>query len=263
MEKHPVIGLNMSIDLIDKYEKFGILVPVSYVDAVTGAGGIPVCIPPYTDISLFKQLVALLDGVLLIGGDDYRPEHYGGHPQPACELMPERRDRFDLALATWILEETSLPVLGVCGGHQLISIAMGGCLIQDIRTEWPCASGEQPLPHSGSEREDDQKDSFRHSVHQAPDSLISQITSVPPHETLQTNSFHHQTIDPKRVGRWLCATAWSSDGVIEAVEPAHDSPWAGSGRFVLGVQWHPERLHHEAPHGNIFRAFVEAARNWS
>ena len=263
MKKHPIIGLNMSIDLIDKYEKFGILVPVSYVDAVTGAGGIPVCIPPYTDISLFKQLVPLLDGVLLIGGDDYWPEHYGGHPQPASELMPERRDRFDLALARVILDETSLPVLGICGGHQLISIARGGFLIQDIGTEWQSVSGKQPISHAGSERTGDLKGEFRHTVHQAPGSLTSEITRVSPYEVLQTNSFHHQAVDPERIGRWLCATAWSSDGVIEAIEPIHDSPWARRGRFVLGVQWHPERIHDEAPHGNIFRAFVEAARNRS
>lgn len=263
MKNQPVIGLNMSIDLIDKYEKYGILVPVSYVDAVTGVGGAPICIPPYTEISLINHLIPLLDGVLFIGGDDYRPKHYGGHPQPACELMPVRRDRFDLALATWILEETSLPVLGICGGHQLISIAMGGSLIQDIRTEWRSACDKQPLPHSGNERTDDQKGGFRHAVHQAPGSLISQITHVPFHEALQTNSFHHQAIDPQRVGRCLRATAWSSDGVVEAIEPANDSPWAFAGRFILGIQWHPERMQNEEPHRNIFRAFVEAARNRS
>jgi len=126
MKKNPVIGLNMSMDIIDKYERCGFLVPVSYVDAVAGAGGTPVCIPPWTDMTLCAQILPLVQGFIFIGGDDYRPECYGGHEQPEQELMPERRDRFDLALARWILHKTELPVLGVCGGHQLISIAQGG-----------------------------------------------------------------------------------------------------------------------------------------
>ncbi|MCX5856199.1 MAG: gamma-glutamyl-gamma-aminobutyrate hydrolase family protein, partial [Deltaproteobacteria bacterium] len=164
MMRHPIIGLNMSMDLIDKYEKFDFLVPVSYVDAVAMAGGIPLCVPPYGDMAMFQQILPFLDGFVFIGGDDYRPDHYGGHPQPDEELMPERRDRFDLALAKWILEETSLPVLGVCGGHQLISIAQGGVLIQDIRTEWKTPGNEQPLAHSGRERNDEEKGHFLHPV---------------------------------------------------------------------------------------------------
>jgi putative glutamine amidotransferase len=254
---HPIIGLNMSMDFIDKYEKFNFLIPVSYVDAVNGAGGVPVCIPPCLDTSMLKQVMTLLDGVIFIGGDDYRPEHYGGRPQPADELMPERRDRFDLALAKWILEETSLPVLGVCGGHQLISIALGGALIQDIYSEWQAPFGVQTLQHSGRERKGRQKGNFRHPVRREEGSLVELVTQD---GELQTNSFHHQAVHPAKIGRNLCATAWSFDGVIEAIEPAADSPWAQSGRFVLGVQWHPERMQDEAPHRNIFRALVEAAQ---
>jgi len=260
MKNHPVIGLNMSMDIIDKYEKFGMLVPVSYVDAVTGAGGVPVCIPPCTDTSMFKQVLPLLDGVLLIGGDDYRPEHYGGHPQPANELMPERRDRFDLELAKWILEETSLPVLGVCGGHQLISIALGGALVQDIRTEWQAPAGTRTLKHSRRERAGRQKGSFRHPVRREPGSLVERATKMTLDEILQTNSFHHQAVHPEKIGRYLRATSWSSDEVIEAIEPSADSPWAHTGRFVLGVQWHPERMQDETPHRNIFVALIQAAQ---
>lgn len=260
MKRKPIIGLNMSIDLIDKYEKFGMLVPVSYVDAVTGAGGTPVCFPPYTDISMFKQVLPLLGGVLFIGGDDYRPEHYGGHLQPARELMPARRDRFDLEMAKFVLEETSLPVLGVCGGHQLIAIALGGALIQDIQSEWQAPSGAKVLKHSRKERTGKHRSGFRHPVRREPGSLVERVTQVPPGEILQTNSFHHQAVHPGKVGSHLCATAWSSDGIIEAIEPAPDSPWAKSGRFVLGVQWHPEQMQDDTSHRNIFLALTEAAQ---
>ena len=260
MLRHPVIGLNMSMDLIDKYEKFDFLVPVSYVDAVIGAGGMPICIPPYPDIGMLDRFTSILDGFLFIGGDDYLPEHYGGYPQPESELMPERRDRFDLMLAKWILQETAMPVLGVCGGHQLISIAEGGALVQDIRMEWNASAGEQPLLHSGRERNDNDKNQFRHPVSQEKDSLIARVTKASPDDALMTNSFHHQAVHPRSVGHSLRPTAWSTDGVIEAIEPSNDSPWAQSGRFVLGVQWHPERMLDEEPHRNIFRALIEAAR---
>jgi putative glutamine amidotransferase len=260
MLKHPVIGLNMSMDLIDKYEKFDFLVPVGYVDAVIGAGGIPICIPPYPNIEMIQRFLPILDGFVLIGGDDYRPEHYGGHPQPENELMPERRDRFDLMLAKWILHETAMPVLGVCGGHQLISIAQGGALVQDIRTEWKDPTGKPPLLHSGRERNDGEKNEYRHAVRQEKNSLIAQVTKIASDEDLMTNSYHHQAVHPQRVGNSLRPSAWAADGVIEAIEPAEESPWARSGRFVLGIQWHPERTQDEDPHKNIFCALIEAAR---
>lgn len=260
MVKHPVIGLNMSMDLIDKYEKFGYLVPVSYADAIAGAGGVPLCIPPYEDIKALNLVLSLLDGFVFIGGDDYLPENYGGHPQPENELMPMRRDRFDLELARKILQKTALPVLGICGGHQLISIAQGGALVQDIRTEWNSPSGELLLPHAKRDRIGDEKINFRHAVRQKPDSLIARVTETELDGMLMTNSFHHQAVHPHRVGLYLCPSAWTADGVIEAIEPSVDSPWVRTGRFILGIQWHPERMQDEELHRNIFRALVKAAQ---
>ena len=260
MISRPIIGFNMSIDLIDKYEKYGLLVPISYVDAVAGAGGVPLCLPPGDDFTMIKQVLQLVDGVVLIGGDDYWPEHFGGHPQPEDELMPERRNRFDLEFAKLALNETPLPVLGVCGGHQLISIAQGGALIQDIRTEWDCPSGCAPIPHSRRERSDEEGPNFRHPVHLEAGTLVARTVRIPASHVLMTNSSHHQAVHPQKLGRYLRASAWSPDGIIEAIEPSLDSPWCYSGRFILGVQWHPEQMQDEEPHRNIFRALVEAIR---
>jgi putative glutamine amidotransferase len=77
---------------------------------------------------------------------------------------------------------------------------------------------------------------------------------------LMVNSTHHQAVNPERLGRFLRASAWSPDGVIEAIEPSEDSPWTRSGRFVLGVQWHPERMQDDEPQRNIFRALIRAAQ---
>jgi len=260
MAKRPIIGLNMSLDKVDKYEKYGLLVPLGYVDSVVGAGGIPLCLPPYPDLTMVRGIMPTLDGVLFIGGDDYRPEHYGGRPQPDDELIPERRDCFDLALAKLVLQKTELPVLGICGGHQLISIAQDGALVQDIRTEWNCPAGCVPLPHSRKERNDEEGKAFRHPVRLDKDSLIEQVMQIQPGVSLMTNSTHHQSVRPTSIGRDLRASAWTEDGVIEAIEPSTESPWARLGRFVLGVQWHPEQMQDETPHRNIFRAFIEAAQ---
>lgn len=292
--EQPVIGLNMSLQDGGPEGSDKVQIALDYLDAVAAAGGIPLCIPPYTDHGKIRRILPFLQGFLFIGGADYQPDHYGGHPQPEEELVHPRRDRFDIAMARIILEETDLPVLGICGGCQLLAIARGGALIQDIGKEWIPPEGVLTLPHSRQDREKqeaiaeaerrrvgnmagkrpatvrvDEKEAktdmgketpfSRHPVRFAPHSLAAQATGTPPGSMLATNSFHHQSIHPDRIGKYLIASAWSSDGIIEAIERAPDSPWAASNRFVLGLQWHPERMQDEAPHRQPFLALVKAA----
>ncbi|HAJ27373.1 MAG TPA: hypothetical protein DCG53_09060 [Syntrophus sp. (in: bacteria)] len=259
----PFIGLNMSIPPPSGDAPGEAVAPLAYIDAIAGADGIPICIPPYQDYRQLREIITFLNGFIFIGGADYRPEHYGGHPQPEEELMHPRRDHFDIALARFILEETDLPVLGICGGCQLLTIARGGALIQDIGTECTAADGDAPLPHSRQDREKQGKEAplFRHPVRFTPHSLAARATGTPPGAMLATNSFHHQAIHPDRLGKYLIASAWSADGIIEAIEPAPGSPWAASGRFVLGLQWHPERMQDEAAHRQPFLDLVQAAAN--
>jgi putative glutamine amidotransferase len=139
------------------------------------------------------------------------------------------------------------------------ALTVGGALVQDIRTEWNFPSEYPPLPHAKKERNEKQNEKFRHAVRLEEGSLVGRVVQIPPGDLLTANSTHHQSVHPGRVGAHLRASAWSPDGVIEAIEPSPDSPWARSGRFVLGVQWHPEQMQNEAPHRNIFRALIEAA----
>lgn len=259
MKKRPRIGLNMSVTKSDAGD-ICLTEPAYYVDAVCRAHGVPVCLPSFNNFNLTKDVVSLLDGIIFIGGNDYRPEHYGGHSQPETELALARRDQFDWKLALYILEETNLPVLGICGGMQLIAIACGGKLIQDIKTEGKQSAGKQFLPHSSVERLKQSKQKYTHKIKVVEDSIVSSLLTVDGHQQLLVNSAHHQSVDNDYPGRGLRISALAPDGIVEALEPAADSDWAKKGRFLLGVQWHPERMIGEKAQLNIFRALVDAAR---
>lgn len=260
MEGKPVIGLNMSLDIGKKYERYDLRVPVSYVDAVTNAGGIALCLPIVADTQALPAMLSHIHGIVLIGGDDYHPVHYGGHEQPESDLMPERRDIFDMALAHAVLQKTALPVLGICGGLQLMCIALGGKLIQDIATEWRPTGSSGVLPHSKRDRRGAQKSRYLHPVDFMPGSLAACAAGAGDECRIAANSTHHQAAHPDFPGRDLRASAWTSDGIVEALEPASGSSWAKQGRFVLGVQWHPERMQHSDHHKKLFQALVEAAK---
>ena len=254
----PLIGLNFSIDA-DYKPPFGTLsAPIGYSDGISRAGGIPVFLPPYEDAVDLEAALTRLDGFCFIGGDDYLPEHYGGRTQKGDELMPIRRDTFDWMLAQKVLKHTQLPVLGVCGGQQLLNIALGGGLIQDIPSEW---TKQSPLLHARSQRSGEAVHGFRHTLKFERDSLLARATGANKTGTLQANSYHHQSVHPDKVGKGLRITAWAEDGVVEAIEAAPDSVFAKTNRFVLGVQWHPERCPSEPQQCAIFQALVEAAKN--
>jgi putative glutamine amidotransferase len=255
----PLIGMNMSLVRPTEEDSGGAVAPLAYIDAIESAGGLTLCIPPFDDIDAIRTILPFLKGFLFIGGGDYFPQRYGGRPQPDHELVDARRDRFDCALAGIILEETDLPVLGICGGHQLLAIARGGTLIQDIQTEWVPPQGKPPLPHAKDERPGPEAVSFLHALTIREDSLVARATGSMPLAGLPVNSFHHQAVQPDRTGESLCASAWSADGIIEALEPVPDSAWSRSGRFLLGVQWHPERMRDQPPQRRLFRSFIEAA----
>jgi putative glutamine amidotransferase len=250
----PLIGLNTSLIDMDDPLKAKAVCHFKYIDAVAAAGGIPIVVPPFTDRSMLDPILSKLDGFCLIGGPDYDPAHYSGHAQPPSEIMHARRHQFDLWLAEHLLEKTQKPVLGVCGGHQLINISRGGALVQDIRSEWkPTVAQACTLQHADSERKGTphEGNAYRHQVKLTPGSRIAKIAGA---VKILTNSYHHQSVPPDRIGKGLIATGWTSDGVIEALETTE------ADRFILGVQWHPERQTDEAQHLAIFAALIDAAK---
>ena len=209
----------------------------SYVNAVLKAGGLPLILPARAE--LLDDALALADGILLPGGDDVDPRHYGQEDR-GCETpyIDESRAGRDLALLRRFFEADQ-PLLGICAGMQMMNIALGGSMIQDL--------GERTMTHrKSSEAPGSYK--ARHGVQVEGGSLLFRITGK---NNLDINSSHHQALD--RIADPLRVTARAPDGVVEAIE-------APAKKFYLGVQWHPET--EATPEAAaLFSAFIAACGN--
>ena len=234
----PIIGLNLSVDSsAQRFES-----PAAYSEAIAAAGGIPVLLPPLEGRADIRRALDACDGLMLTGGDDYDPGLYGQAQDPKTKRMDPRRDSFDMELVKAAFTK-KMPVLGICNGCQLINIAMGGTLHQDI---FSSSAFPDPLRHQSPSKR------MVHWVEVQRGSRLADITRAP---MLHTNSSHHQSVD--QVGKGLYVTARSSDGCVEAIESRKKDP------FLVGVQWHPEKIIENAPHLKLFRTLVGEARSAS
>lgn len=203
---------------------------IAYVRALMAAGLVPVLIPPVLDSEAACATLDRVQGLLLTGGEDVEPARYGAVPHPKLGETDAARDTVELALIAGA-ERRGLPVLAICRGIQIMNVALGGTLYQDLASE---RAG--PVDHADT--------STRHGLRIEPDSLM--------HRTLGTtavtvNTRHHQAI--RDLAPTLRATAWADDGVIEGAERTErGAPW------TLAVQWHPE----DDMEGALFRGFAQA-----
>ncbi len=212
----------------------------SYVTAVRQAGGIPVVLAPRELALVIDETLEHLDGVLLTGGKDVDPRFYGEPVwNETVQLEPER-DALELPLVRAAFER-DLPLLAICRGCQVLNVALGGSLWQDLPSQRP-----EALPHF----QHAPRDSVTHGVLVSPESRLAAVLEQAGREPLPANTFHHQAV--REVAPPLVVSARSEDGVIEAIE-------APERRFLLGVQWHPEELLARAAHRRLFEAFVAAA----
>jgi putative glutamine amidotransferase len=214
-------------------------VNAAYVAALEGAGAAPVLIPVLETPETLRAILSRLDGLLLPGGVDVDPQQYGESALPDLNQVQAEADRVELTLAHAALER-ALPLLGICRGQQLLNVAMGGTIYQDLQSQ-----GATSLDHTGSRPRG--RDFLLHSVRIAPDSRLAALLGS---LEVQVNSLHHQSI--KGVAPGLRAVAWSPDGVIEAVE--------GEGAFQVAVQWHPEELRAQPEAARLFEGFVAACQ---
>ena len=211
-----------------------------YLEPVLWAGGLPVMIPTFSAPEVVNEYLTRLDGVLLPGStSDIDPARYGETPHERLGRMIPDRDRLDFALLEHS-DRAGLPVLGICFGAQSLNVFRGGSLVQDI-----------PSLVEGAVFHDDHgepQQPARHPVRLDEDSVLARLAGS---EVVDVNSFHHQSVG--LVGGNLRAVATAPDGVIEAIEDV-------SGRFVVGVQWHPERTFQDDPFARaLFSEFVQQA----
>ena len=215
-------------------------VNAAYVRAVLAAGGIPVLLLPECSPEESIDLFGECDALLLTGGEDVDPACFEEAPHPALGTVDRRRDANELALVA-DARARDLPILAICRGIQLLNVAFGGSLIQDLPSQRPGA-----IEHNPATR----RDRAAHLVTLVEGSRIGQILET---TEFSANSFHHQAID--RVGEGLVVSARAPDGVIEAVESSDSLEW------IIGVQWHPEEMAFTTVEDlRLFAAMVTAAR---
>lgn len=212
----------------------------AYIESVLQADGMPVLLPTALPLENLGEMVENFDGFLLSGGGDVDPVYYNGLPQPNLHSLDADRDTFELALLPLILQQDK-PLLTICRGTQVLNIALGGNLIEDIATQLPQAGKHDWYP-------DYDRDMLTHTVTINQGSRLTEIFGKSP---IQTNSLHHQALD--RLGKGLVVSGRAEDGVIEAVEMPNQ-------KFVVGVQWHPECLPTHLPMRSLFSAFIQACQ---
>ncbi|PJF31603.1 MAG: gamma-glutamyl-gamma-aminobutyrate hydrolase [Phototrophicales bacterium] len=237
----PLIGITGSI--IERNNNRYIAAYEPNAKAIIQAGGLPIVIPCDLDPQTLRAIYERVDGVLLPGGGDIDPEFYGATPHEKTALIIRERDIAEIQIAKWAVAD-DLPMFGICRGHQVFNVAMGGTLYQDIPSELRTQYThdiEKGMPRS----------TLLHDVKIAPNSKLATILKT---EQIRVNSLHHQAV--MTPADTVQVTAYAPDGVIEASELPNK-------RFILTVQWHPEDLQDMSQMRDLFKAFVDAAREKS
>ena len=218
--------------------------PGDYLDSIRGAGAEPILVGHEQGAP--RDVVRDVAGILLLGGSDVEPSRYGEAPHPTFESSEPGRDDYETELIRLAIEQ-DVPLLAICRGIQILNVALGGTLIQDIPSQAPSAIQHAKVPDAPKWR-------ISHDVTIAEGSRLHAILGpqLTPGGTCGVNSRHHQA--PKAIGRDLIVTAVAPDGLVEAVERPSSS-------FCVGVQWHPENFWREEGYNfaRLFRAFVEKA----
>ena len=234
----PIVAVTASTRMVQDSGK--VTVNRAYTDAILAAGLVPLVVPPMSEDGA-RAILDAVHGLVLTGGEDVDPAHFGAPRHPKTGPANDLRDRIELALAKEAAAR-KLPTLAICRGVQVLNVALGGTLVQDIPSEV-----ETSIDHD-AERERSSR------VHDVAVNAGSRLAGIIGADRITTNSFHHQSVD--RLAGGLQTVATSPDGVVEGVECSDRSWWA------VGVQWHPEELTgtHEDWDRRLFSAFAVAVK---
>lgn len=230
MTQAPAVAVTAPRRIVDGRER--VTLNTAYVRALEKAGLVPLAVPTMLAPERASAALAAVRGLVLTGGEDVAPERYGATPHPRLGDVDPGRDAAEVALIT-AARARRLPILAICRGIQILNVALGGTLYQDLESERP-----GPVSHAD--------EASRHAIRLAAGSLLERTLGTP---TATVNSRHHQAIRDLAPG--LRAVAWADDGVIEGAEPADvNASW------LLAVQWHPEDLAERA----LFDGFANVVR---
>lgn len=232
----PLIGLTTS-RMPNPYKRpaFGVNEP--YANSITNAGGLPILLPLNLSNDDLDSLLPRLDGILFTGGNDIDPRQYGNPPHPKVDGVDADRDSMEMHLVQTIIH-ICRPFLGICRGCQVINVALGGNLYEDLLEQFPGA-----LQH---DHHDQPRNYLAHEVKIDSNSRLAQIIKS---DAARVNSLHHQGV--RKLAQSLLPTAVSPDGLMEAFE-------LSSYPFGLAVQWHPEELQEYKPMRRLFEVFVQS-----
>jgi putative glutamine amidotransferase len=224
----PPVAVTAPRRLVDGRER--VTLNTAYVRALEGAGLVPLAVPTMLAADRAGAALAAVRGLVLTGGEDVAPARYGAAPHPRLGEVDPVRDAAEVALIA-AARARGLPILAICRGIQILNVALGGTLYQDLESERP-----GPVPHND--------ETGRHPIHVEAGSLLERTLGT---RAASVNSRHHQAIRDLAPG--LTAVAWADDGVIEGAEPTDaKQPW------MVAVQWHPEDLTERA----LFDGFARA-----
>ena len=243
--KRPLIGITTAREASRRWMSIPLyIMNQTYVRVLENLGALPVMIPLHMTETTLRGIFERLDGLLLPGGEDIHPSMYGMEPHPLLGATDPERDRTELLMTRWAVA-AGMPILGICRGVQVINVACGGTLYQDLSSQRPDLAKHDYFPP--------EYERFRicHQVRIAGDSLLAASLG----RVHEVNSMHHQGIE--QLGRLLSAVGIAGDGLVEAVEMP---PLP----FMVGVQWHPEELAKtDQLSASLFSAFVHtAASDW-
>jgi len=226
MNYHPIIGLpTQTVEAVAGELPKCWIMSQQYIKTLASMEGVPFLIPLLGDKNILRAIYETLDGIFLCGGVDVAPKNYGQQKQSHCGRVDEERDDTELQLLEWAKKDKK-PVFGVCRGAQVINVAYGGTLYQDIAFEIRGAIKHDCFPSHGPYA----RNSLIHPVSIDIESRLGRTLGA---RSLKVNSMHHQAI--AELGSGLIPTAWAPDGVVEGLE-------SQNGHYLVGVQWHPEEL---------------------
>lgn len=231
----PIIGVFAEID-----NEFNTRVQNPYIHAIERSAGIPILFPYVRDGETIELLVDICDGFFFTGGADIDPKRYGEEATESIGDIQEYRDEFEFQVFEKVIN-TSKPILAICRGSQLVNVALGGTLYQDIPSE---------MKTNISHRQNEPKFSYSHDVRIIVNTPLYEMMG---NERIKANSFHHQAI--KTLGKGLEIMAVADDGIIEAV-------YSSGKQYIRAYQWHPERLFKiDAQSRKIFENFIHACKS--